>query len=207
MSVRLFLLKGISFQRLLEAVGNCAGFAVNPNGAPLGEEPTRHLDFQEARCSGWLSFPELPGRHLVRLSGYSLRNGEWEIFFPERRWNQKRDTLIHLCTIDLPDNPLMPDGECDWSQSKSTAPAFYLFCKRLFLHLQCDAAEAIDTHVSVLFHWVRIANYQTVIFPYESGREVSEEEGYRREWQTLCETDQIFPQLRLSESEAGASFA
>lgn len=169
-------------------------FEVNPNGAPLGEEPTRNSDFKEASCKAWLRFPVISERLQIYLSGLSLSCPEVSISV-RHRWNPQEDSLIHCMVVELGDRLLIPESHHRWEDSQGAAPAFYLLCKRLFIEMHCDEVQAFHPSGSVLFSWAKSSNFQTVIVPYERGQQIAEDYGYSWQWRDIWATEDVFPEL------------
>lgn len=194
MSIRFYYRQGRRFKECLKAMEAIGEFEVNPNGAPLGEEPTRHSDFREASCQGWIRFPGLADRDRVCMSGLSL-NAPDERAGLRQRWNPQGNSRIHCMTVACEDRLLIPESHHRWESSMQMAPVLYRACKRLFIESQCDEAQALHPSGSVLFNWIRSANFQTVIAPYERGAAITEEEGYSWGWRDIYATEEVFPEL------------
>ena len=169
-------MNGIKFRDILDNLEEFCEFEPNPNGAPLGEEPTQYSYFDEAGCKGWGNFSAFAERKRFAMSGASLKQEGLYDRSLCARWNPNGDTLIHLVFLNFSDYSLLPVEGHKWNESQTFAPKIYKIYKDLFVKFKCDEAQATDEHLSVLFHWVRRSNYQSVIDPYEIRREMSEDE-------------------------------
>lgn len=205
MSILLFFLNGIKFQDVLAKFNEFCDFEPNPNGAPLGEEPTRHANFIDAGCSGWGNFSSISSRVNCGFTCFSLNDYDPSFEYSRNhlcmRWNPSKDSLVHVVGFGFRDYVLFPTRDFKWDKSQLIAPKIYLIYKDLFAKFRCDEAQLENEHGSILFHWVRSSNYQTVMRPYESGREMTEEEALDWRWRDILPTEEVFPEI-TAEYEA-----
>lgn len=115
------------------------------------------------------------------------------------RWNPNKDSLIHEVAFGFRDYNIYPEKKGAWKEtwddSKQYAPRLYSIYKDLFVKFRCDEAQILDENLTPLVHWVRSANYQSVIADYEFGRELSREQAYAGMWRRLMPTKEVFPEI------------
>lgn len=174
-------------------------FEIRPNGAPLGEEITRNDNCKAAECTAlvWLSQVEVP----VRI-GFSFESMRADDRPPElnQKWNPAQDSLIHRVSVGFLEVELVPERGIDWSMAMPIAPRAYQFYKNMFVSLCCDEAAGLgNSGESIHFHWVRVAQFQTIMFPYELGKTMTQDEACDFRWQRLRETKLVFPELSCGQ--------
>ncbi len=195
MELRLYFRNGITFQESLAVLKDYCHYEPNPNGAPLGDEPTKLAYFDEAGCGGWGTFPGFENKERFSMSGNSLRREVLSDRTLCAVWNPDMDTLIHLVFLSFSDYLIFPDPHYKWEESQSFAPKIYKVYKDLFIKYKCDEAQALTEHLSVLFHWVRASNFQVVIRDYEGGREMTLERAQSWRWRDHLPTKEVFPEI------------
>lgn len=197
--------KGLNFWEWHHLMTTVFKFDVKPNGAPLGEEITRNEDFKEASCTIMLQLPQLDLRLNIEFTFDSMRDDDRQ---PELnlKWNPAQDTRIHRVSVQFPEADLVPGKDIVWSVVMPIAPHMYQFYKKLFLVLSCDEAIGFGNNgESIWFHWVRAAQCQTVMSPYESGNTMTEKDAYDFRWRELMETRFVFPELSYGQRPKVAS--
>jgi hypothetical protein len=195
MTLRLYFRNGITFQKSLAVLKDYCHYEPNPNGAPLGNEPTQLSYFDEAGCSGWGIFPGFENKERFSIGGASLRRDGLCDRALCALWNPDMDTLIHVLYLNFSDYLLFPDQHYKWEESQSFAPRIYKVYKDLFVRYKCDEAQALTEHLSVLLHWVRASNHQAVISDYEIGREMTLEQAQSWNWRSHRPTKEVFPEI------------
>jgi len=197
--LRLYFKSGIKFGDILKLLKEYCAYKPNPNGAPLGDEPTQLSCFNEAGCVGVGTFAGFQEPLKFSSSGCSLRLEALHSRSLCARWNPNMDSKIHLVFLGFIDFTIYPEKKLAWKEtwndSISHAPKLYSIYKDLFLKFRCDEAQILDEHLTPLVHWVRSANYQSVIADYEFGRELTREQAYAGMWRRLMPTKEVFPEI------------
>lgn len=195
MGAGFYLKKGIRFKDYLKVLDSICHFRPNPNGAPLGEEPTRHDDFIEAGCMGWIDYPGLLPQTYVGIGGYRLRPDMYNQAIADK-WNPEQDSLIHRVSFGYAGEgelDVVPGRYSKWPQWMSRAGALYRLYKQIFIELRCDQAEPGGE--SEAFFWDRSATHQKIMVHHEMGIEITEDLFQRGGWQDYWETRRVFPEL------------
>jgi hypothetical protein len=195
MSVRFYFSAGIKFQDALATLKKFCDYDPNPNGAPLGEEPTQYSYFDEAGCRGWGTFSRFIDRQRFSISGASLKSDVFSSRSLCAMWNPNLDTLIHVLYLNFSDYVLFPTRDYKWEESQPVAPKIYKTYKDLFVEFKCDEGQALSEHGSVLFRWVRASDYQSIIKSYERDKEMTLEEAQSWNWRDYRLTEEVFPEI------------
>ena len=198
MSAKFYFSNGLKFWEWHRLMTSICKFEIRPNGAPLGEEITRNDNFKAAECTAlvWLSQLEVPVQ--VGFSFESMRDDDR----PElnQKWNPAQDSRIHRVSVRFSEMELVPERGIDWSMAMPIALPAYQFYKKMFVSLCCDeAADFGNSGESIHFHWVRAAQFQTIMFPYEMGKTMTQDEAYDFRWRVLSETKLVFPELSYGQ--------
>ncbi|MES2595114.1 MAG: hypothetical protein V4662_07260 [Verrucomicrobiota bacterium] len=195
MSALFYFYKGLKFWECYHALKTICEFEVNPVGAPLGEEVTKHEDFKEAGCKVSVEFPELDESVFGCFGFESISTWDYD---PElsRQWNPEGDSLIHRISIGFSDASLTPERIDKWPERMSAALAIYQFYKRVFVTLGCDEAKGMSgKHLYTVFRWNRRVDQQTVIHAYEENRVLTMEEFGQQDWTGTRPIARVFPGL------------
>ncbi len=156
-------------------------FEMNPVGAPLGEEITKHDNFTEASCKLSVNFPNFPNRQTAVCSFDSQKEQmfSWD---EQLKWNPEGDSLIHRFSIGFKETDLNGGCYSEWPKQAHVAREAYHLYKKVFLAFDCDEAEGLTNEMLRVFHWIKGAPTQVVVYPFEDLREATDEESQKWSW-------------------------